>query len=177
MVFWIQFRAHAANPGRALDRRLTPSLPLSSSLLFTSTLHGLQEAARTACRSLHAFYILYSVLQKVCLKHWATDIQHEQGCRNREEINAKTRERMRRLRASDETVSPEILAARLEARRAAAKRYRERCVSVFFRQFVPLKYPQPPTQNQNEGARCPRRGCGGASGGKVRSFFSQAARH
>ncbi|KAJ7466740.1 hypothetical protein B0H11DRAFT_2239616 [Mycena galericulata] len=46
--------------------------------------------------------------------------------KNREELNKKTRERMRRLRASDVTVPPEVLAARLEARRAAAKRYRER---------------------------------------------------
>ncbi|KAJ7739797.1 hypothetical protein DFH07DRAFT_965608 [Mycena maculata] len=46
--------------------------------------------------------------------------------KNREEVNAKTRERMVRLRASDETVPPEVLAARLEARRAATKRYRER---------------------------------------------------
>ncbi|KAJ7429155.1 hypothetical protein B0H11DRAFT_1945717 [Mycena galericulata] len=46
--------------------------------------------------------------------------------KNREEINEKTRDRMRRLRASDVTVPPEVLAARLEARRAAAKRYRQR---------------------------------------------------
>ncbi|KAJ7432989.1 hypothetical protein B0H11DRAFT_2248631 [Mycena galericulata] len=46
--------------------------------------------------------------------------------RNREELNDKTRERMRRLRASDTTVPPEVLAARLEARRAAARRYREK---------------------------------------------------
>ncbi|KAJ7431211.1 hypothetical protein B0H11DRAFT_1941979 [Mycena galericulata] len=46
--------------------------------------------------------------------------------KNREEVNHKTRERMRRLRASDVTVPPEVLAARLEARRAAARRYRER---------------------------------------------------
>ncbi|KAJ7490225.1 hypothetical protein B0H11DRAFT_2229141 [Mycena galericulata] len=46
--------------------------------------------------------------------------------KNREQVNNKTRERMRRLRASDVTVSPEVLAARLETRRAAARRYRER---------------------------------------------------
>jgi hypothetical protein len=46
--------------------------------------------------------------------------------RNREECNQKTRERMARLRASDVTVLPEVLAARLEARRTSAKRYREK---------------------------------------------------
>ncbi|KAJ7437716.1 hypothetical protein FB451DRAFT_1416699 [Mycena latifolia] len=46
--------------------------------------------------------------------------------KNKEECNRKTRERMARLRASDETVAPEVLAAWLEARRAAAKKYREK---------------------------------------------------
>ncbi|KAJ7441811.1 hypothetical protein B0H11DRAFT_1932736 [Mycena galericulata] len=46
--------------------------------------------------------------------------------KNREELNKKTRERMRWLRASDVTVPPEVLAARLEARQAAARKYRER---------------------------------------------------
>ncbi|KAJ7459118.1 hypothetical protein B0H11DRAFT_2242688 [Mycena galericulata] len=51
---------------------------------------------------------------------------HRYYTKNREEVNHKTKERMARLRASDVTVAPEALAARLEARRAAAKKYRER---------------------------------------------------
>ncbi|KAJ7431295.1 hypothetical protein B0H11DRAFT_1941925 [Mycena galericulata] len=51
---------------------------------------------------------------------------HRYFTKNREELNKKTCERMRRLRASDVTVPPEVLAARLEARRAAARKYRER---------------------------------------------------
>ncbi|KAJ7260024.1 hypothetical protein B0H12DRAFT_1069918 [Mycena haematopus] len=46
--------------------------------------------------------------------------------RNRDEVNRKTRERMAWLRALDVTVAPEVLAARLEARRATAKKYREK---------------------------------------------------
>ncbi|KAJ7720210.1 hypothetical protein DFH07DRAFT_784455 [Mycena maculata] len=46
--------------------------------------------------------------------------------KNREELNSKTREQMVRLWALDVTVSPEILAARLEARREAARKYREK---------------------------------------------------
>lgn len=49
-------------------------------------------------------------------------------CRNREKVNEKTRERMRRLRATDTTVPPEVLAERVEKRRAAQARYREKCV-------------------------------------------------
>ncbi|KAJ7502405.1 hypothetical protein B0H11DRAFT_1906988 [Mycena galericulata] len=51
---------------------------------------------------------------------------HRYYTKNREQVNEKTRERMRRLRASDVTVPPEVLATRLEARRAAARKYRER---------------------------------------------------
>ncbi|KAJ7431002.1 hypothetical protein B0H11DRAFT_1942270 [Mycena galericulata] len=51
---------------------------------------------------------------------------HRYYMKNREQVNDKTRERMRRLRASDVTVRPEVLVARLEARRAAAKAYREK---------------------------------------------------
>ncbi|KAJ7462281.1 hypothetical protein B0H11DRAFT_2241421 [Mycena galericulata] len=51
---------------------------------------------------------------------------HRYFTKNREQVNDKTRERMRRLRASDVTVPPEVLQARLEARRASAKAYREK---------------------------------------------------
>ncbi|KAJ7435841.1 hypothetical protein B0H11DRAFT_2256788 [Mycena galericulata] len=51
---------------------------------------------------------------------------HRYYTKNREKVNEQTRERMRRLRASDVTVPPEVLAARIEARRAAARKYRER---------------------------------------------------
>jgi hypothetical protein len=47
--------------------------------------------------------------------------------RNREQRNAQTRERMVRLRAKDHTVPPEVLQARLDARRQAAHKYREKC--------------------------------------------------
>ncbi|KAJ7086808.1 hypothetical protein B0H15DRAFT_950322 [Mycena belliarum] len=46
--------------------------------------------------------------------------------KNQDDCKRKTRERMARLRASDETVPPEVLAARLEKRRAAARKYREK---------------------------------------------------
>ncbi|KAJ7429585.1 hypothetical protein B0H11DRAFT_1944494 [Mycena galericulata] len=51
---------------------------------------------------------------------------HRYYMKNREQLNEKTRERMRRLRALDVTVPPEVLATRLEARRATARGYRER---------------------------------------------------
>ncbi|KAJ7429238.1 hypothetical protein B0H11DRAFT_2266479 [Mycena galericulata] len=51
---------------------------------------------------------------------------HRYYTKNRKEVNEKTRERMRRLRASDNTIPPEVLLARLEARRASARGYRER---------------------------------------------------
>jgi hypothetical protein len=50
--------------------------------------------------------------------------------RNRERRNEETRERMARLRAQDATVAPEVLEARLAARREAACKYREKCVLV-----------------------------------------------
>ncbi|KAJ7925372.1 hypothetical protein B0H13DRAFT_1863214 [Mycena leptocephala] len=46
--------------------------------------------------------------------------------RNREERNRQTCERMARLRAQDAIVPPEVLAARLAARREAACKYREK---------------------------------------------------
>ncbi|KAJ7181395.1 hypothetical protein C8R43DRAFT_941240 [Mycena crocata] len=46
--------------------------------------------------------------------------------KNLEACRGKTRERMARLRATDAFVAPEVLAARLEARRAAAQKYREK---------------------------------------------------
>jgi hypothetical protein len=39
---------------------------------------------------------------------------------------------MARLRAQDATVSPEVLAARLEARCEAARKYREKCAPGVF---------------------------------------------
>ncbi|KAJ7826541.1 hypothetical protein B0H13DRAFT_2374339 [Mycena leptocephala] len=51
---------------------------------------------------------------------------HRYYRKNRAERNRKTREQMARLRAQDATLPPEMLAARLEARREAARKYRER---------------------------------------------------
>jgi hypothetical protein len=50
--------------------------------------------------------------------------------RNRDERNAKTRARMAQLRAHEATLPLEEQAARREARRAADKRYRIRCVKI-----------------------------------------------
>ncbi|KAJ7020556.1 hypothetical protein C8F04DRAFT_1196531 [Mycena alexandri] len=47
-------------------------------------------------------------------------------CPNREERNAQTRERTRRLRIQDSIVSEDVLAARLEARREAVHKYQEK---------------------------------------------------
>jgi hypothetical protein len=52
--------------------------------------------------------------------------------RNREERNAKTRARMARLRAQEATMPPEEQAVRREARHAADKNYRLRCVALLF---------------------------------------------
>lgn len=52
--------------------------------------------------------------------------------RNRLERNEQTRARMARLCAQDATVSPEVLAARLEAHREAARKYREKCAPGVF---------------------------------------------
>ncbi|KAJ7893227.1 hypothetical protein B0H13DRAFT_2339815 [Mycena leptocephala] len=50
----------------------------------------------------------------------------DDGPRNRDERNRQTRERMARLRAQDAMVAPDVLAARLAARREAACKYREK---------------------------------------------------
>jgi hypothetical protein len=52
--------------------------------------------------------------------------------RNREERNAKTRARMARLRAQEATMPPEEQAVCREARHAADKNYRLRCVTLLF---------------------------------------------
>lgn len=126
---------YAAVPGRALDWRLTLLLRLPSSspiLSLFSARHGSQKAACPACRPFYALNLLYPLLPKVRSVLQTFGHGHDLDCRNREEVNDKTRERMRRLRAADKTVPPEVLAARLEVRRTTAKKYRERCgISVF----------------------------------------------
>ncbi|KAJ6479200.1 hypothetical protein C8R47DRAFT_1074642 [Mycena vitilis] len=51
---------------------------------------------------------------------------HRYYRKHREERNQKTRERMARLRAEEGNLPPDVLAIRLEARREAARRYREK---------------------------------------------------
>lgn len=88
--------------------------------------------------------------------------------RNREERNRKTRERMARLRAQDPTLPPEILAVRLEARREAARKYRERCVDLLS-QSGPICFivaqESPPDCNQS--ARGSGESGRGAASGQV----------
>ncbi|KAJ6592935.1 hypothetical protein B0H19DRAFT_1055596 [Mycena capillaripes] len=70
--------------------------------------------------------------------------------KNREECNRKTRERMARLRASDVMVAPKVLAARLEARRAAAKKYREKCSCVIETNVLRIKAREARARAANE---------------------------
>ncbi|KAJ7646086.1 hypothetical protein DFH06DRAFT_1136232 [Mycena polygramma] len=51
---------------------------------------------------------------------------HRYYRKNREQRNTQTRERMARLRRQDSTVPPDVLEARLAARREAARKYREK---------------------------------------------------
>ncbi|KAJ6460708.1 hypothetical protein C8R47DRAFT_1226211 [Mycena vitilis] len=57
------------------------------------------------------------------------------GSANHEQRNAATRARMARLRAQDATLPPDVLEARLAARREAARKYREK--RVFLRTSFP----------------------------------------
>ncbi|KAJ6509360.1 hypothetical protein C8R47DRAFT_1065614 [Mycena vitilis] len=51
---------------------------------------------------------------------------HRYYRKNREQRNEATRARMARLRAQDKTLPPDVLMARLAARREAARTYREK---------------------------------------------------
>jgi hypothetical protein len=55
---------------------------------------------------------------------------------NGAERNRKTRERMTRLRAKQASDSPKVKQERLEAKRAAQERYREKCVFCLSEQLI-----------------------------------------
>jgi hypothetical protein len=82
-----------------------------------------------------------------------------QLCRNREERNKQTRERMARLRAREATLPREARTVRQEARREATRRYREKCMSscppILITAIAHKLSSQEPPSNRPQSARGP----------------------